>query len=135
MRQRRKMIPRKMDSSRANARRKGSCPMTSKLLFASVLALFLAAPLLPAADDPPTDPDLPKPPSLKNKPKPPTDKPADKKAESGDKKPSPPEKKAELPQKKTDPKDDGDLDPKEPEKDPKQVLARVSKNMRTSEDR
>src|SRR5581483_3974000 len=95
--------------------------------FAPLVLLFVTALALPAADDP--SPDRPEPPPVlrKKKKDPP---PAEGKA---------PDKKPEPPRKDAGPKDkDEGGDPalaQEPDQDPREIAARVSKNMRQSEER
>jgi len=90
--------------------------------FLALLFLALILPVLPAADDP--SPDQPEPPlRLKKKEKP---------APAEDKKP---DKKLEPSRKEGKAKEDNDPDPKDLEQEAKETLARISKNMRASEDR
>jgi hypothetical protein len=99
------------------------------ILFRLLLVLAGATSRAGAADEPARD--KPEPPALlKKKDKPPADEARpDKKPEA----PAKPGKKSEPPRK--DGAKDDDPPPQDPEQDPKEILARITKNMKASEDR
>ncbi|HXG11961.1 MAG TPA: hypothetical protein VNK04_19550 [Gemmataceae bacterium] len=114
--------------------------MTRRIAFSLLVGLFGVAVLL-AADDPPGD--QPEPPvRLKRKARPAAEPPAkeDPPAAKEEPKARPPEErpateKPPMPGEKKRPAEDEPPIPAEPEMDEQELLARVSRNMRTSEDR